>query len=614
MNQPDPRPCRELPRRVLSGAALVMVVLSLVTAATARATDVGAFDGREVGELKLEGVPDGLKGPLRSGLALTPRTQLFGVEKARLRQKLLDQDLERIRLYLAWHGYPEAKVASRLEALERGGDVRVVFRVVPGPEVTYGEVQLVSFPEDVARRARELCRTQLRRGERFSQPAVKKLRQQLVVLLKNGGYARPDVKLDVRRTEASRAAVTYTADSGPVFYFGETRIQGPPDDLVPVARRAVGITPGTTYSLDRLQKAQRDLRRLNLFRAIDIQAQQSAPDTLAPVADLSLRQLQTVEVSVGTWTDEWIRLRASWTHRNLLQRGRGLEVGGAYSPHEREVYTRTWWPVLLSSDSHTELKLSYQVQDEPNYRQDIYEAELANVFSPTEDLSLRLGLAFTDGDLKRRHDAAELDVEAVGLSTVLRGRLYYDTSDNVIDPRAGSRLGFRAEYSPPNFLSDNPFLSLRGEGARYLALTGSTVLAGRLDLGVAWPLGNADALLPSNRFFAGGASTMRGYERRRLGPVDDSNDPVGGEARALAGLEVRQELVGIFSGTVFLDSGQVWSTRSAIALGDIVTAAGVGILIGTPVGPLRFNVAYNLDTPRHGDPRTVFHFAVGHPY
>jgi outer membrane protein assembly complex protein YaeT len=608
---------------VASGALLIAVVLVTAVAANAaelpdttgnRAPDVGSFANRKVGEIMLAGVPDDLRSPLRSGLALAPRQKLLSTEKARLRQAQLEADLKRIRLYLARHGYPEATATAQVVALEQGSDVRVVFTVELGPRVAYREVRLEGFPEDVLGRARTLREERLAGDKRFDQSKLERLRAQFHTLLQNAGYARPEVTLEVERVAADRADITYSVDPGRRFYFGETTVTGLPEDLAPVARRAIGIDPGTPYSLDRLNEAERDLRRLNLLRTIGIEAQKSAPDTLDLTADLSVRNLQAVELSVGTWTDEWIRVRASWIHRNLFKGGRGFELGGAYSPHLRDAYTRLWWPALLSSDSRLELKLSYQLQDEDNYKQDIYEAELANVFSPSEEVSVRLGVAFTDGQIDLLTTDPGVDVEEVGLATVLRGRIYYDGADNVINPSRGTRLGLQAEYSPAGVLSENPFVSVRTDGVRYLPLTEKTVLAARLDLGTAWPLGEAESLLPNRRFFAGGASTMRGYKRRRLGPVDATGEPVGGEARLLAGVELRQELFWVFSGSAFFDAGQVWRKIDEVNARGIVGAAGLGLLLRTPVGPLRVNVARNLSRPEHGDPWTVFHFAVGHPF
>jgi len=111
---------------------------------------------------------------------------------------------------------------------------------------------------------------------------------------------------------------------------------------------------------------------------------------------------------------------------------------------------------------------------------------------------------------------------------------------------------------------------------------------------------------------------MRGYERNRLGPVDSANEPVGGEAITLAGVELRQRLVqvlGVKLGmTLFVDTGQVWESRLDWDAADLKTALGGGLLVGTPVGPLRFEAAYHVGDPMHGDPDVVYHFAIGHPY
>jgi translocation and assembly module TamA len=323
------------------------------------------------------------------------------------------------------------------------------------------------------------------------------------------------------------------------------------------------------------------------------------------------------ELSLGTWTDEWIRVRAGWTNRNLFQRGRSLRLETAYSPHSVEGLARTSWPALLLRKSRTDLSLSYDVDREDNYTQTTAEAEIAALFEPWYKTTIRVGFALSVDDVDGSTGDPDSGTEA-GLTPLLRARLYRDAADNPIEPQGGYRAALSAEWSPPLDFSQNPFLWLRGYGTWYHGLSRGTVLAMRLDVGVAEPLGDASELLPSNRFFAGGASSMRGYKRRRLGPIDTANEPVGGEMVALAGGELRQVMGSLgpvpLGLTVFLDAGQVWSTRQEAQLDDIVAALGLGIWARSPVGPIRLDVARHIGTPPHGDPQTVYHFAIGYAY
>ena len=108
------------------------------------------------------------------------------------------------------------------------------------------------------------------------------------------------------------------------------------------------------------------------------------------------------------------------------------------------------------------------------------------------------------------------------------------------------------------------------------------------------------------------------HDEHRLGPVDSGNEPIGGEVVLLAGVGLRQAVTKVLNVPVglslFVDSGQVWANHNDVRLDEIKVALGGGVLIGTPLGPMRLETAGNLGTPMHGDDRFEFHFAIGHPY
>ena len=60
-----------------------------------------------------------------------------------------------------------------------------------------------------------------------------------------------------------------------------------------------------------------------------------------------------------------------------------------------------------------------------------------------------------------------------------------------------------------------------------------------------------------------------------------------------------------------MDAGQVWRKADDIQFNEIEVAAGPGLWIMTPVGPLRFDVGYRLTDYDKVEPRWAFHFAVG---
>ncbi len=599
--------------------AVQCIALLALMPIVARAQATTRADGLDVGRVEVVGVPVELGAFPREGLALSPRRKMLGTTRTTLTQRKVDADKERIRYFLTRRGYPDAVVTTHTELVDDGKRAKVTFTVEPGPPVQFGGMVVTGMPESLAEEARSRVASVAARGARFDQGAVEALRTELLDMLREAGYAHPELQVKVQRTKPEMADVTFAAVSGPSYVFGDVTVTGVPPDLTELSHRVIGIEPGEPSSASRLRDMRLDLRKLNLFRQIDIVTTPVEPDTLDLTAKLSLQAMNAWELSVGTWTDEWIRVRAGWTNRNLFQRGRSLSVEGDYSPHTIEGLVRTSWPALMLRTSRTDLTLSYDVASEENYTQTTAEAEIASLFEPWRKTTIRLGLALSIDDV----DEGEIASRSFfgtdpGLTPLLRARIYRDAADHPIEPRAGYRAALSAEWSPPFDFSQNPFVWLRGYGSLYRSLGDGTVLASRLDLGLSRPLGEATELLPSNRYFAGGASSMRGYKRRRLGPLDEANEPVGGEVLALAGAEVRQIMGSLGSVpiglTVFLDAGQVWASRQVVRLDDVVAAMGLGVWVRTPVGPVRVDVAQHLGDPMHGDPKTVYHFAIGYAY
>jgi outer membrane translocation and assembly module TamA len=92
---------------------------------------------------------------------------------------------------------------------------------------------------------------------------------------------------------------------------------------------------------------------------------------------------------------------------------------------------------------------------------------------------------------------------------------------------------------------------------------------------------------PDERFYAGGANTVRGVEERSLGHRDATGNPLGGEALLLFNMELRRPVWRRLGGSLFYDVGQVWEEPRAARFDQLTSAVGLELWYDTPVGPLR---------------------------
>ena len=120
----------------------------------------------------------------------------------------------------------------------------------------------------------------------------------------------------------------------------------------------------------------------------------------------------------------------------------------------------------------------------------------------------------------------------------------------------------------------------------------------------------ATAIPIDERFFIGGATTVRSFGERDLGPHDNHGHPVGGEFYTVWNVEYTFPIFGELQGAVFTDAGNLLPTSEDIGLSDMRYAIGAGLRYKLPVGPIRLDYGVNPD-PQQFEDFGAFHFSFG---
>jgi len=134
-----------------------------------------------------------------------------------------------------------------------------------------------------------------------------------------------------------------------------------------------------------------------------------------------------------------------------------------------------------------------------------------------------------------------------------------------------------------------------------------------------WTEGYGGDSVPAfERFFMGGANSLRGFNIRDVGPLNGQGEPVGGTQSLLFNFEIQYPFSKAFRGFVFYDRGNVFgsgaadisSTAKTINLVDMRHSVGAGLRFLSPFGPVGFAYGVKLDQ-RTGEELTEFHFTAG---
>jgi outer membrane protein assembly complex protein YaeT len=216
--------------------------------------------------------------------------------------------------------------------------------------------------------------------------------------------------------------------------------------------------------------------------------------------------------------------------------------------------------------------------------------------------------------------------------------LIRDGRDDLLDPSRGSFLALNSDVAARRIGSEVGFVKTFAQAFQYYRLP----LRRRIILATAQRVGLAHGFprtvqttgedgsvtsqtvqdLPaSERFFAGGDTTVRGFSLDRLGTektISESGFPTGGNGEIVLNVELRIDAAKGLAGVTFLDAGNIFPTASNLDVTDLRPAAGFGVHYRSPVGPIRVELGFNLApralVPGVREKRTVLHISLGQAF
>jgi len=523
-----------------------------------------------------------------------------------------ETDLERVRRLYESRGFFEARIAYDLqtETLRTGDFVSIELRIEENQPVRVSAVNVETKSTHELPLPPELP---IRTGDVFSESAYQSADLQLKEFFMNAGYAHVQVEREAQIDLSDhRADVSYRIDPGPACAFGPTRIEGNHYVTNDMILREREWHEGDPFSIDRVRETRDDLLKLDLFSAVDIGWDTQSPSSqVTTTIKVEEKLPREIRVAAGYGTDDHYRVQARWQNNNWLGDGRQLGFTLKYSSITALGNAMFVQPHFLVPRMRGVMEFQQRRDDEDNYLLD------ASRFLPrlepriTRNLTAFFGMRVERDKLTQ---VASATVEALGgvkTGTSLFGfrlGMLWDTTTSPLDPRSGEVASVLFEEA--GLGGDFEFYKITTEVKKYQTIPWQTVLAARAKMAFATPIGANENLPLFDRLYAGGAESVRGYGRRRLGPRDSDNNPIGGESAVEGSLELRHTLWGPIGGAVFLDAGQVSLNRWDPPVGDLKYGSGFAITYATPVGPLRFDLGFPFERPP-GDSAWVLYFSIG---
>lgn len=550
------------------------------------------------------------------------------------------KDLRRIHILYQRHGYFNAQLESYLVERTSGDELDVVLRIREGEPTVVDSlgVEGLEAIDGEELRTELIDRMPLQQGEIFTELDLNVSRDTLEATFQNRGYAFATVLLEYRiRRDLDSATVTYTVDPGDVYYFGDVRIVGEEADDEHLLTRQLAFNKGEKYNRNATLTSQRRIYDLALYSRVDISPQLASlrGDTVDVVVTVVESKHHVVRAGVGFGSEDLLRAQASWLDRNFLGGARQIEVRAGYSRIEREGAVTYRQPSIFLPDLSFQGTAFLRFEIETNYSVERLGATTRWAYTLSPLSQLRVSSTWELDDFSNLDEGVL--VPELGRDFLDPSRLFFvdlsvshDTSDSLFRPTRGYKISAGYQLALPVLTTDYAYHKVTVLGTYYRAVREGWVLAFKLLPGAIFTYSGDPEEDPDGqgrvplfqRLFAGGASSVRGYERRQLGPKDDPErfgqdrdpEPVGGNALLETSVELRFPLRGKIRGAAFVDAGNVWREPGDISPGDLKITPGVGIRYDTIVGPIRIDVGHRTDSAEEFLPRWVFHISIGNAF
>lgn len=537
----------------------------------------------------------GLDGPERGNvearLSILAYASEDGDDEAEVRRLHRRAEAD-IRSALEAYGYYTPRVQGRLAGT--GRDWTAVYEVERGEPTRLGSVVVALEGEGLTFEplTEAVARSALRPGARLLHADYEATKSALARAAFDNGFLDARFTAHALRVDPSRrvADIELRLDSGARYRFGEVTVEqaGLDPEFI---RRYVPIRPGEWFEPALLLQSQFVLSDLGYFATVEVQPhRERAVDRRVPITIATTpRPPRRYDVGVGYGTDTGARLTLGAEFRRLNQSGHRLRTDLRVSEIKNSVGAD--YRIPLGTRAGETLGFATGYTDEV----------VGDGFSRRYDFALTLSRAPGDWQrqvyLKHRYEQSfvpDTGIDSAKLLlpglTLTRGEL-----DDAIHARLGWSLYFDVHGGHDAIVSDVTFAQVRTQlrGVLPLGERGRLLLRGEVG---ASAIDEFSELPASQRFFAGGDQSVRGYSYQSLGPVDAEGRVIGGKYLSTYSVEGEWRLFGNWGAAVFYDFGGADDDPDV----PLSAGAGAGVRYRAPVGTLQFDLAHPFDGDERG--------------
>ena len=534
---------------------------------------------------------------------------------SKVQRKVFEDDAERVINLYADHGYIQARIESQeiVPNLERGR-VTLRVRVVEGAQFRVGTVKWQGndvLPDPEIQRL-----IPLKEGEVFNRSLLRASIRNITDRYSAIGRARAEVTPNTdTEPEARRISVTFGIKEGAEVYVERINITGNTKSSEKVLRRELRVAEGELFTQQKLVRSRQRLFNLGYFDEVNASVEPgSAPDKVVVNVDVKERATGLFSVGAGYSSLDNLFATIDITQRNLFGRGQEVFARFRIGSKSRLGLLGFTEPYLFDIPLRAGVDVYDREREFPDFTEERLGGDIRAAYPLAEYVTLGGNYRLENVTVSDVDEQASDDLKrelGTKLNSVIELALTRDTRDNIFEPTTGGRHSLDVAFA--GLGGDTQYYKVVGETSWFLPLpVFNWVLGTRALAGYVQGWGGQEVPI-FERFFLGGVNSLRGQRTRSVGPKDAQGNVIGGTSELLFSVELLIPVFPRFRFALFFDAGNAYGFDQEFDPTNLRLGAGIGMRFFSPLGPLRLDLAYNLDRqPSEKDYQ--IHFAVGAPF
>lgn len=504
---------------------------------------------------------------------------------------------------------PFGHYRTEVEAsLRREGDTWYAeYRVDRGPPVRVANIDIRIRGAENARRLFDdiINEPPIREGEILRHAQYETLKTALMNRATERGYL--DATFGVQRlavnTDTLEAKIELELETGPRYYFGEVAIEQARDILdEDFVRRFIDFETGEPLNYAKLLDLQYALTDSEYYSVVQVEAlrELAGDDRRVPILIRAEPNERTrYAFGLGYGTDTGPRVSVGMQRRYVNRRGHRFEAEAKVAEIEDSFSMRYTIPLEEPAQESFQLFAGTIHAERADTESDRLVFGISRIRTLGEwDQTLYL---------RAEREDSTVPGDSFRTESLIPGASWQKTAaDDLFYTRNGYRIYADLHGSASALGAETEYAQLHVLGKRIWSLGDRWRLLLRAEAG-ATVLGKTSRLPVSQRFFAGGDYSVRGFDYNSIGPPDDSGNVVGGQYLATGSAEIDYRFAKSWAVAAFVDAGNAMNDVDE----ELKRAYGVGVRWISPVGVVRFDIAkpLNADPP---PPRGIeIHISVG---